>query len=66
VKAYVLEELRALNAVSIDEELQIWQFFGGTRFREDETAHACYTDIDFLKKTISVLMKAGVQLGAQG
>jgi hypothetical protein len=57
VKAYVLEELRALNAVSTDEELQIWQFFLGTGFREDETAHACYTDIDFAGKKISVLMK---------
>ena len=57
VKAYVLEELRALNAVSTDEELQIWQFFLGTGFREGETAHACYTDIDFAGKTISVLIK---------
>jgi integrase/recombinase XerD len=57
VKAYVLEELRALNAASTDDELQVWHFFLGTGFREDETAHACYTDIDFTGKKISVLMK---------
>jgi integrase/recombinase XerD len=57
VKAYSVEELRALNAASTDEELQIWQFFLGTGFREDETAHACDTDVDFLQKTISVLEK---------
>jgi integrase/recombinase XerD len=57
VKAYSVEELRALNAASTDEELQIWQFFLDTGFREDETAHACYTDVDFRNKTISVLEK---------
>jgi integrase/recombinase XerD len=56
-KAYPVEELRALNAASTDEELQIWQFFLDTGFREDETAHACYTDVDFRNKTISVLEK---------
>jgi len=40
VKAYSVEELRSLNAASTDEELQIWQFFLGTGFREDEVAHA--------------------------
>ena len=57
VKAYSVEELRALNAASTDEELQIWQFFLGTGFREDEVAHACDTDVDFKLKTISVLEK---------
>jgi integrase/recombinase XerD len=57
VKAYSVEELRALNAASTDEELQIWQFFLGTGFREDEVSHACATDIDFKLKTISVLAK---------
>jgi integrase len=57
VKAYSVEELRALIAASTDEELQIWQFFLGTGFREDETAHACDTDVDFNMKTISVLEK---------
>ena len=57
VKAYSVEELRALNAASTDEELQIWQFFLGTGFREDEAAHACDTDVDFKMKTISVLEK---------
>ncbi len=57
VKAYSIEELRALNAASTDEELQIWQFFLGTGFREDEVAHACDTDVDFRQKTISVLQK---------
>jgi integrase/recombinase XerD len=57
VKAYSVEELRALNAASTDEELQIWQFFLGTGFREDEVAHACDTDVDFKLKTINVLEK---------
>jgi integrase/recombinase XerD len=57
VKAYSVEELRALNAASTDEELQIWQFFLGTGFREDEVAHACDTDVDFKSKTITVLEK---------
>ena len=57
VKAYFVEELRTLNAASTDEELQIWQFFLGSGFREDEAAHACYTDVDFKMKTISVLEK---------
>ncbi len=57
VKAYSVEELRALNAASTDEELQIWQFFLGTGFREDEVAHACDTDVDFKLKTIRVLEK---------
>ena len=57
VKAYSVEELRALNAASTDEELQIWQFFLGTGFREDEVAHGCDTDVDFKMKTISVLEK---------
>ncbi len=57
VKAYSVEELRALNAASTGEEFQIWQFFLGTGFREDEVAHACYTDVDFKSKTISVLEK---------
>jgi len=57
VKAYSVEELRALNAASTDEELQIWQFFLGTGLREDEVAHACDTDVDFKLKTISVLEK---------
>jgi len=57
VKAYSVEELRALNAASTDEELQIWQFFLGTGFREDEVAHACDTDVDFKLRTISVLEK---------
>jgi integrase/recombinase XerD len=57
VKAYSVEELRALNAASTDEELQIWQFFLGTGFREDEVAHACDTDVDFKLKTITVLEK---------
>jgi len=57
VKAYSVEELRALNAASTDEELQIWQFFLGTGFREDEVAHACGTDVDFKLRTISVLEK---------
>jgi hypothetical protein len=47
VRAYSVEELRALNATSTDEELQVWQLFLSTGFREDEVAHACYTDIDF-------------------
>jgi len=37
--------------------LQIWQFFLGTGFRQDEVAHACDTDVDFKLKTISVLEK---------
>jgi integrase/recombinase XerD len=57
VKAYSVEELRTLNAASTDEELQIWQFFLGTGFREDEVAHACDTDVDFKLKTFSVLEK---------
>lgn len=57
VKAYSVEELRALNAASTDEELQVWQFFLGTGFREDEAAHACDTDVDFKQKTITVLEK---------
>jgi integrase/recombinase XerD len=57
VKAFSVEELRALNGASTDEELQIWQFFLGTGFREDEVAHACDTDVDFNLKTISVLEK---------
>jgi hypothetical protein len=56
VKAYSVEELRALNGASTDEELQIW-FFLGTGFREDEVSHACDTDVDFKLKTISVLEK---------
>ena len=52
VPAYSVEELRALNAASTGEELQVWQFFLSTGFREDEVAHACYTDIDFKAKTI--------------
>jgi hypothetical protein len=36
VRAYSIEELRALNATSTDEELQVWQFFLSTGFREDE------------------------------
>ncbi len=58
VKAYSVEELRALNAASTDEELLIWQFFLGTGFREDEVAHACTTDIDFRQKTITVREKS--------
>jgi hypothetical protein len=46
VKAYSIEELPALNAVSTDEELQIWQSFLGTGFRQDDVAHACDTDVD--------------------
>lgn len=57
MKAYSVEELRALNAASTDEELQIWQFFLGTGFREDEVTHACDTDVDFKMKTITVLEK---------
>jgi integrase/recombinase XerD len=57
VRAYSVEELRALNAASTDEELQVWQFFLSTGFREDEVAHACYTDIDFKAKTIDVREK---------
>jgi hypothetical protein len=57
VRAYSIEELRALNATSTDEELQFWQFFLSTGFREDEVAHACYTDIDFKAKTIDVREK---------
>jgi len=57
VMAYSVEELRALNAASTDEELQIWQFCLGTGFREDEVAHACDTDVDFKLRTISVLEK---------
>jgi integrase/recombinase XerD len=57
VKAYSVEELRALNAASTDEELQVWQFFLGTGFREAEAAHACDTDADFIMKAISVLEK---------
>jgi integrase len=57
VRAYSVEELRALNAASTDEELQAWQFFLSTGFREDEVAHACYTDIDFKAKTIDVREK---------
>jgi integrase/recombinase XerD len=57
VRAYSVEDLRALNAASKDEELQLWQFFLSTGFREDEVAHACYTDIDFKAKTIDVREK---------
>jgi integrase len=57
VKAYSVEEIRALNAASTDEELQIWQFFLGTGFREEEVSHACDTDVDFRQKSISVLEK---------
>ena len=57
VRAYSVEELRALNATSTDDELQVWQFFLSTGFREDEVAHACYTDIDFTAKTIDVREK---------
>src|SRR6185437_2075885 len=45
VKAYSVEQMRALNAASTDEELQVWQFFLGTGFREDEVAHSCDTDV---------------------
>jgi hypothetical protein len=57
VKAYSVEEIRALNAASTDEELQIWQFFLGTGFREEEVSHACDTDVDLRQKSISVLEK---------
>lgn len=57
VRAYSVEELRALNGASTDEELQVWQFFLSTGFREDEVAHACYSDIDFKAKTIDVREK---------
>jgi integrase len=57
VKAYSVEELRALSASSTDEELQVWQFFLSTGFREDEVAHACYSDINFKAKTIDVREK---------
>jgi integrase/recombinase XerD len=57
VRAYSVAELRALNAASTDEEWQVWQFFLSTGFREDEVAHACYTDIDFKAKTIDVREK---------
>jgi integrase/recombinase XerD len=35
----------------------VWQFFLSTGFREDEVAHACYTDIDFKAMTIDVREK---------
>jgi Arc/MetJ family transcription regulator len=54
-KAYCVEERRALNAASTDEELQIWQFFLGTGFPKDEVAHACDTDVDFKMKTMAIL-----------
>jgi integrase/recombinase XerD len=57
VRAYSIEELRALNGASTDEELQVWQFFLSTGFREDEVAPACYTDIDFKAMTIDVREK---------
>jgi integrase len=57
VKAYSVEELRDLNATSTDEELQVWQFFLHSGFRDDEVAHACFSDIDFKACTISVLKK---------
>ena len=57
VRAHSLEELRALNTASTDEELQMWQFFLSTGSREDEVARACYTDIDFKAKTIDVREK---------
>jgi hypothetical protein len=44
VRACSIEELRGLNGASADEELRVWQFFLSTGFREDEVAHACYTD----------------------
>jgi integrase/recombinase XerD len=70
VKAYSVEELRALNAASTDEELQIWQFFLGTGLREDEVAHACDTDdarhrlmeISLLSPTSVVLPLSLVQM----
>ena len=57
VRAYSVEELRALNAASTDEELQVWQLFLSTGFREDEVAHVCCTNIDFKAKTIDVQEK---------
>jgi hypothetical protein len=54
VKAYSVEELRALKAASTDEELQILEFFLGTGFREDEVAHACDTDVDFKLRWYSI------------
>lgn len=57
MRAYSVEELRALNAASTDEELQVWQLFLSTGFREDEVAHVCCTNIDFKAKTIDVQEK---------
>src|SRR4029077_20030176 len=54
VSPYSVEELRALKAASTDEELQIWEFFLKTGFREDEVAHACFTDIGFQSKTKTI------------
>jgi hypothetical protein len=47
VGAHSIEEPPALNAASTDEELQIWQFFLAAVFRQDQVAHARFTDVDY-------------------
>jgi integrase len=54
VTAYSTEELKALFAAANQEELELFQFFLCTG-RDGEVQHACWSDINFARKTFKWL-----------
>jgi integrase/recombinase XerD len=54
VTAYSPEELKALFAAANQEELELFQFFLCTGARDGEVQHACWSDINFARRTFKV------------
>lgn len=57
VSAYSHEEVQRVMAVANQEEQELYQFFLCTGCREQEVAHACWTDVDFGERTFTVREK---------
>jgi integrase len=54
VTAYSAEELKGLFAAATKEELELFQFFLCTGARDGEVQHACWSDINFARRTFKV------------
>jgi len=57
VAVYTKRQLEALFAASTPDELTLFHFLLGSGCRDNETAHACWEDVDFDACTDSVQAK---------
>ena len=57
VEAYSTDQLTALFAAAVPEELQLFEFFVGTGLREQEVMYTTWKNIDFQGKVVKVRSK---------